>query len=182
VSDCTGCLRLTASPDATRNIRLEFADAENLSATRVTWRMRVLGFTGNVYLAFYAQSGNTVDDFITLTNVTLDSSAGWQDVGSDLGGLPPFAPAVFIDGGGVGGNGFDPGFPFDKSKVERFGVSINASAPSGVFTPFSIEIDSVAFSDHAELSATFASTDGGYQLVQTEGDSIAGASLDQVDD
>jgi hypothetical protein len=72
--------------------------------------------------------------------------------------------------------------PDRASSVERLGVSIILNAPSGVFTPFTVEMDGVAFSDHPELSSTFASTDGGFQLVEADGAVVAGATLEQVDD
>jgi hypothetical protein len=179
---CTGCLRLTASTNTARNIRLEFDDDQNLATSQMTWRMRVRDFTGDVYLSFYAESGSGQEDTIGLSSVTLNGANDWQDVGADLSGLPDFSPPAFIDAGGVGGNSFDPGFSFDKRKVERVGVSISPNIQTGVFTPFAIEIDSVSFSGRAELGVTFASNDGGLRLVAVDGAQIAGATLDQVDD
>jgi hypothetical protein len=179
--NCAGCLRLSMTSGAFTNLRLEFSDDENLSSSRMTWRMRVRDFTDDVVVSFYAQSGDTIDDNMPLSSLTLNSSAGWQEVGGDLSQVQAYVASTFFDAG-VGGSGFDPGFPFDKRRVERVGVTAVANVPNGVFSPLTIEIDSVTFSDHPELNATFSADDGGFQLVEVDGATTAGASLQQVDD
>ena len=179
--DCTGCLRLTMTSNASRNLRLEFDAAQDLSQTQLVWRMRARDFTGNIYLTFYAASGSSADEQVALSSVSLAGGAGWQDLGADLGALQPFSPPSFIDAGGAAGSGFDPGFPFDKSEVERIGVLVQPDVPAGVFTPLTLEIDSVAFSNRTELSATLSSSDGGFELVEADGSSNDGATLAHVD-
>lgn len=179
-TECTGCLRLTTSSNASRNLRLEFDSDENLSQTQLVWRMRVDDFEGDVYLNFYAQSGSSADEQVYLASVTLSGGSGWQDLGADLGALPPYSPASFVDAGGAAGGGFDPGFSFDKSEVERIGVMVAANVPAGVFTPVTIEVDSVTFSNRTELSSTLSSSGSGFELVDADGASTEGATLVHV--
>lgn len=178
---CTGCLRLTTSTNASRNLRLEFDSDQNLSQTQLVWRMRVHGFGGEVFVNFYAQSGSSADEQVFLGSVTLSGGAGWQDLGADFSTVQPFSPPSFVDAGGAAGGGFDPGFPFDKSEVERIGVVVAANVPAGVFTPVTIEIDSVTFSNRTELSSTLSSSGSGFELVDADGASTEGATLVHVD-
>lgn len=183
--DCTGCLRLTMSSRSARNLRLEFPDVQNLSEAQMTWRVRVRDFTGDVSMNFYAQSGDSVTDNMALSYVPLSNAAGWQEIGADLSTVPAFSPPLFSDAGGLNGGagaGFDAGFPFDKAEVERVGVILAPNVPDGVFTPLTLEIDSVSFSGHPDLNATFASSDAGFTLVDADGAVVAGATLTQVND
>lgn len=181
--DCTGCLRLTVSSRTTRNLRLQFPAAQNLSESLIIWRMRVRTSTNPVQVGFYAQSG-AANDFMYFSSVTLSTESGWQDVGADLGPIPAFAPEVYFDAGldSGAGNIFEQGFPFDKSKVERVGVLIYPGVPDGFFTPLTIEIDSVSFSSQPELNANLSSSDDDFALVDADDALIAGATLTHVED
>jgi hypothetical protein len=178
--DCAGCLRLTMSSNAARNLRLEFDGDQNLSQTQLVWRMRVRGFTGDVSLNFYAQSGSAADEQMFVASVNLSGGSDWQELGADFGAVQPFSLPQFTDAGGAAGGGFDPGFPFDKSEVERIGVIVQPNVPSGVFTPLTIEIDSVTFSNRTELSTVLSSNGAGFELVEADGASIDGATLVHV--
>jgi hypothetical protein len=105
----------------------------------------------------------------SITSVTLNSASGWQDVGIDLAQISPFQAASFdqADGGTAGGS-FNSGFPFDKSRVRRVGLIIQPYAGTGLFTPATLELDSVTFSTAPDLNVEFSTGPGGFELLDPE--------------
>jgi hypothetical protein len=175
---CTGCLQLAMPATPGRAIGLSFDDEQDLSQTRLEWRLRVRNFTEPVELVLVAESGNAEEERLFLSSFQLTAADGWQTFGVDFATVSSFRAPGFVDAGeGAGGGGFDSGFPFDKSEVERLAMTLRTTAQSGVFTPLVIEIDSIRFSDRAALDRDFSFNDGGVELISLVDESVEGANL-----
>jgi hypothetical protein len=175
---CAGCLMLSMPANPGRALGLAFQDDEDLSQTRLTWRMRVMDFTGQVQITLFAESGSSAEERLFLSQFSLAVPDGWQEFGVEFAEVQPFRAPSFVDAGeGAGGSGFDDGFLFDKSEVERIALTLSTSLQVGVFTPLVIEIDSVRFSDRSDLDRDFAANDGGVELINLSGEPTEGADL-----
>jgi len=179
-ADCTGCARISVLSSRVAEYQLEFDSRRNLSNSLLLWRVRVRDYVDNVQVMAYVESGDHIGPEGGYTQegafsyVIMNASSGWQDVGIDLGTFQAFrAPSIQdVDGGGAGA-GFDPGNPFDKSRVERVGLRIQPLSPSGVFTPATVELDAVTFSAPQDLSADFSADQAGFELVDPEAATIS---------
>ena len=178
---CTGCTRLTMPATPARAVGLAFDDDQNLSSTQLSWRLRVRGeFNGSVNVTLYAESGSGDDERLNLGSFSLTAADGWQTFGADFASVEPFRAPGFIDAGeGAAGGGFDSGFPFDKSAVERI-VVLFATQATGIFTPLVVEIDSIQFSNHTELDRNFATSGGELELISLFDTATEGATLVHV--
>lgn len=175
---CTGCLLLAMPATPARALALAFDDDQDLSDTQLSWRVRLRNFSDSVSLTLYAESGSDENERLFIGSFELTAAAGWQTFGADFTNLDSFRPPTFLDAGeGAGGSGFDEGFPFDKSQVERLIAVFGTSQPPGVFTPLLIEIDEVRFSDQSALDRDFQFNAGGVELVSVDGSPIEGATL-----
>lgn len=181
-ASCTGCLRLSMPATPARTIALAFDDDQNLSATQLSWRLRVRGdYNNSLYVTLYAESGNEEDERLSLGSFSLVAADGWQTFGADFTGVEAFrAPSLLDAGEGAAGGGFDSGFPFDKSEVERVDVQFSTAAATGTFTTLVVEVDSIRFSNHTELDRDFASDDGGLAVISLYDTPIEGATLEHV--
>ena len=175
---CTGCVQLAVVTGRVAEYQLEFDARRNLSNSLVLWRVRVRDYVGDVQLAAYAESGDHSDPSrgfspeSAASFVTLNAAAGWQDVGIDLQPVEPFSPPILLDAGGAAGGSFNPGTPFDKSRVERIGLQVHPFGQSGVFTPATVELDAVTFSPQQNLRLEFSADQGGFELVDPESGSV----------
>jgi hypothetical protein len=177
-ASCTGCLQLSMPANPGRAVGLAFGDEQDLSQTRVEWRVRVRDFTETVTLGLFAESGNDEEERLFLGNFQLAAADGWQTFGADFANLSSFQAPSFVDAGdGAGGGGFDSGFPFDKSEVERIAMTFGTNVQSGVFTPLVIEIDSIRFSDRSALDRDFGANAGGVELITLFDEPVEGAVL-----
>lgn len=173
-SDCAGCVRLAILSGRTAEYQLEFDSRRNLASSLVRWRLRVRDYVGDVQVVAYVESGDHLgpeQGFAaegTSTFVSLNAAAGWQDVGIDLVSAPSFRPPTFVDAGGSAGGTFDNGNPFDKTRVERVGLRITPFSQSGLFTPATVELDSVTFTGQPSLDGDFSSDQGGFELLDPD--------------
>lgn len=181
-ASCTGCLRLNMPATPARTIALAFDDDQDLTATQLSWRLRVRGdYNGSVYVTLYAESGSGEDERFGLGSFSLVAADGWQTFGADFSFIEAFrAPSLLDAGEGAAGGGFDGGFPFDKSEVERVNVQLATQAATGTFTTLVVEVDSIRFSNHTELDRDFASDDGGLAVISFYDTPIEGATLEHV--
>ena len=179
--DCTGCARISVLSGRAADYQLDFASRQNLSTSLVLFRVRVRDYVGDVYVTAYIESGDHLAPEQGLAaesqaiTVTLNVGSGWQDVGMDLQQVQAFQAPRFEDdaGGGTAGGAFNPGFPFDKSRVRRVGMRIAPNAGFGVFTPATLELDSVSFSSAPALNVDFATDPGDFELVDPESGSVS---------
>lgn len=162
---CTGCARITI-PGTSARLELPFEAEQDLRDTLVTFRVRVASGGNGVYFSAFARSGNDDGEELILANVRLDPSADWQEIGFDSSTIEPFRSASFIDSG-VGGAGFDPGNPFDKTEMQAIGFAVASDVPTGVFTASTLELDAIRFSNHPELDVLFSAAGGGVELVDS---------------
>lgn len=179
--DCTGCELIRVQSGRTADYQLDFDSRRNLSESLVLFRVRVRDYVGSVNLTAYIESGDHADipqQFFapesSITSVALDTASGWQDVGIDLQQISPFQAASFDEAdGGTAGGSFNSGFPFDKSRVRRVGLVIQPNAGSGLFTPATLELDSVTFSTAPDLNVDFSTGPGEFELVDPESGSVS---------
>lgn len=170
---CSGCVRLSVLTNRSADYQREYSSRLDLSESLVTFRVRVRDYTGPVNLIVYIESGDHAEDGGltaegTAAFATVGADAGWQDVGIDLSPVQPFREPEFIDAGGFAGGGFDPGQPFDKSRVERIGLRVSPSDSSGVLTPAILEIDALNISTPGGLSVDFSADDADFELVDPD--------------
>lgn len=170
---CSGCVRLSVLTGRSADYQREYSPRLDLSQSLVTFRVRVRDYAGPVILLTYVESGdhlpsgNFTEEGTSSTS-TLQAEDGWQDVGIDLAQVAPFRAPEFTDAGGFGGGGFDPGVPFDKSRVERIGLRMSPADSSGVLTPAILEIDALNISSPAGLSLNFSADDADFELVDED--------------
>jgi hypothetical protein len=165
-SPCTGCARVTVQGASAARLELPFDTEQNLRESVVTFRVRVAGNANGVVFNAFARSGNGEGEELVLASVRLDPGTDWQEIGFNLDTVAAFQPPTFIDSG-VGGSGFDPGNPFDKTDVEAVGLTVTPDVPSGVFTASTIELDAIRFSDQTQLDVLFSAGGGGVELVDS---------------
>jgi hypothetical protein len=174
---CTGCVRLSVLPGRVAEYQLELEPRLNLASSLVLFRVRVRDFVGDLQLTAYVESGdhvpnNEYNEEAVSATATLNTAAGWQDVGIDLQPFPPFSPPVLLDAGGTAGGSFSAGFPFDKSRVERIGLRVIPLSQFGLFTPGTVELDAVTSSPQQSLDVRFSSDQGGFELFDPESASV----------
>lgn len=170
-SECTGCARIAVLSNQNAEYRLELEPARNLSNTTVLARIRVRDFVGDVYVSGFVRSGDRPENEVQFGSSSFNATSGWQTLGIDLREVQAFQAPAFIDAGGIGGfagGGFDSGFPFDKRRVESIGLHITPQAGSGIFTPATVELDGLTFSNEPELDVDFSVDAGGFELVAPE--------------
>ncbi len=163
---CTGCLQLELPPNSETNLQLAFSSNRNFSRTTLGWRVRVRDFTGDVNISAYAE--NADPSLVVASSASLTVATGWQDVGIDLEPIEEFREPAFVDAGGFGGGGFDPGNPFDKSRIRAIGLVIQPISALGNLTPAVIEVDRVTFSNLDGGNINFSTDDGDVELVDSD--------------
>jgi hypothetical protein len=119
-----------------------------------------------VYIEVYAE--NEDPSLFVSSIVELSTASGSQDVGLDLAQVAEFRAPAFIDAGGFGGGGFDPGFRFDKERIRRIGMKIQPQGGAAIFTPARLEVESLGFSNRQAQNEDFSKDDGDVAFVDSE--------------
>ncbi|MEY2930572.1 MAG: hypothetical protein RL033_1321 [Pseudomonadota bacterium] len=168
---CTGCLRLSVLTGRSAELQRDYSPRLDLSESLVRFRVRVRDYGGPVNVEMYVESddhvaGSHINE-AAYSSASLQASAGWQDVGIDMALQDSFLAPGFVDGGAAGG-GFNPGVPFDKSRVERVGLRVSPADSSGVLTPAIVEIDGLTFSTPDGLNLDFSADGAGFELVDED--------------
>lgn len=168
---CAGCVRLSVLTGRSAEFQREYSPRVDLSESLVRFRVRVRDYNGPVSVEMYVESEDHVAGVhineAAYSFASLQASAGWQDVGIDLAQQEAFLAPGFVDGGAAGGS-FNPGVPFDKSRVERIGLRVTPADSSGVLTPAIFEIDALTFSTPDGLNLDFSVDEAGFELVDED--------------
>ena len=167
-TSCSGCVALEMPATPARALGLAFDDAQDLSDTLVSWRMRVRDSDAAVFTFFWVESGSAPLERIQRSNFTLTAESGWQTFGVDMAPVRAGNP--------------DAAVSFDKSAVERIVFAIRTDQAQGVLTPVLVEIDFIRFSDHPALDRDFATDAGDLQLIDFQGEPTTGATLQHTPD